>query len=175
MVNDPLTPPDFDHEDQLQRVLTLLRQGPLPAPPAAAVRAAKDLISRHPARMTGPIQHLAETIAVLIFDSRAAPALAGFRGSAADTPLHLIYRTELAEVDLQIQPAHGDAPLTRILAQVESQLPARSAHLLHADTTAAAEAQINSRGIFSFTIAPGRYDLTITLADASIRIPSLEL
>jgi hypothetical protein len=174
VADDPMTThDDFEQDPRIARLLGYLREGPLPSPPPCTIQAAKGLMGTQ-SRPAGMFQQLAETIATLIFDSRTAPALAGFRGGSGE--VHLIYQSEGTEVDIHIErPGLSPASRARVVAQVESEGMPHTAHLQRPDRTSIAEVPIDDRGMFAFDVEPGRYDLTITLDDASIRIPSLEL
>jgi hypothetical protein len=167
--------PEEENEPQLHRLLEHLGEKPLPMPPARVVARAKALLGcRHApeAQAVSFLEQAAVGLARLIFDSRAAPALAGFRGGGPQT--HLVYASDAGEIDLQIRPERGSDKV-HLLGQIESQRMARIAQLHQTETRRLDESPVDDRGMFSFEVPPGHYDLVIVLDGGSVRVPALEL
>jgi hypothetical protein len=180
---------DFDGSPNVKRLIDLLQDGPLPAPPLRVVQRVKGMASPPVAPLHELARSVKEFVAELIYDSRATPALAGFRGAVGAT--HLTYTCEAGEVDIQISRANaGRQGLTRLIGQIETLHTPRLARLRSGQGRDAgdggdgasgggwrtvAETSIDRTGIFTFDAAPGRYDLTISLDQSAITIPSLEL
>ena len=81
------------------------------APPAELVAKAKAIFASSPSEPAASwLDQLQQLIAALVFDSRAQPALAGYRGPA--TTFQLSFECEAANIDLEAEPipSAGTAP-----------------------------------------------------------------
>jgi hypothetical protein len=175
--NEPVTDP------RLKRLLSGLAEQPLPMPPSRAVARAKGLLASSQPRSSGFVEQVIEVVAHLIFDTRATPALAGFRGTASES--HLIYLCNAGEIDIHIHRgsagpssssvAAAEGELVRVLGQVESEHRPHTARLRRPDDTTASQAAVDDRGLFTLEAPPGRYDLMIALDQNTIRVPALDL
>lgn len=172
------TQDNFEDDPRVQRLLGFLRDGPLPRPRAEAIHRAKAIGARNQMQTPGALQQSIEFIAQLIFDSRATPALAGFR--SAINKARLLYATDAGEVEIQIEPPppgqkEAGQELVNILGHVESEQTARAACLHLPDDTPVVEAAIDEHGMFSLAVPSGSYQLTITLDRSTMKISSLDL
>lgn len=160
----------------LTRAFAVARSDDSVAPPESTLAAAKALFRERRARAAPPalLAGLRQMLAALVFDSRAAGALAGVRGSGA--VYQLAFESEVADVDLEVAAAgaemrqlrgqvtaHDDATIQGI-AVVAKGAPDVS-------TTVAPDA----RGTFVVTVKPGRYDLYITIGETKLVVSDLEI
>jgi hypothetical protein len=164
---------EFEGDARFQRLLCYLAEKPLAMPPAHAVARAKALMPTPRQRGPGPVQQAAECIARLIFDSRQAPAMVGFRGTAGDA--HLVYASDVGEIDIQIQQPGAEEHPVRIMAQIETDQMHGSARLCRPDRSIVAEAAVDDRGMFTLEAPAGCYELSITLDGNTVRVPALDL
>ncbi|MCP3905125.1 MAG: hypothetical protein GY715_15985 [Planctomycetes bacterium] len=117
-------------------------------------------------------------LAQLVFDSRAQPAVAGFR--ASPTTVQLAYEWEDGRVDLQITPDSEGSEPRRIVRGQARRTPGSfgSAVLLDtADRTLVVATAIDDHGRFRLSSDTGRYDLVLELDDGrrAVTIGPLEI
>lgn len=120
------------------------------------------------------LEKVRQVIATLVFDSRAQPALAGFRGTSAG--YQLSYETEGGDIDLQVTQSK-DANLWKLTGQValENKNLKGDVTAMFADTGRLAEsANIDEHGRFRLTVPTGSYELHVSLVDRVIVLPELD-
>lgn len=114
--------------------------------------------------------------AKLAFDSRQGYALAGLRGTA-DTYL-LSYRVDGGSLDLQVEPpASLDGRAWQVTGQIELanhlSEPLDIAIIRSGRTVAVATT--DEFGVFAVDVAAGEYDVLVSLNDATIVFPEVEV
>lgn len=116
-------------------------------------------------------------VARLVFDSRSETMLTGVRG--AGNSYHVLFESEVAEVDLQIEPLEEqEGTGWQILGQVGlDEPPSRSPVALvpSGATLPVVEVDADERGLFTLRAKEGRYDLLIHLVSALLIVPELEI
>jgi len=150
------------------------------APPPATLARAKALFAgaRQPTLVEQARDLVAAArrlVAELTFDSwgMLAPGLSGVRGGLAAR--QLVWMSGDVEVDLQISPAQPEGAWS-LLGQVAMPESGKaSVTLLDAGGAAAARAEADPYGMFELAAPAGRYDLTVTLPDAVLVLPGLEV
>ncbi len=152
-------------------------------PPADVVAKAKRIFAgaqSDPA--LGWLARLEQFIAELVFDSRAEPALAGYRGAAMT--FQLSFECELASVDLEAEPlvdgnAVGpDESQWRIMGQVDLRQPDSLIELaLVEQGTGAkvADTVADEHGMFALEVKAGRYDLLLRVGDKVVVLRNIEI
>ena len=152
--------------------------------PAAAMTRAKDLFARFGPRpavaeRTSPLAGLRRLVAAITFDSTAGAGLAGARG--AGQAYTLVYSSDVAEVELQVEPTPGSA--TRGEWQIMGQITPREetgpevvrVGLAAPGGEPEAWVDADEHGYFSLLTTPGRYDILIALPAALLSLPSLDV
>ena len=152
--------------------------------PAAAMTQAKDLFARFGpspavAERPSPLAGLRRLVAAISFDSTAGAGLAGARG--AGEAYTLVYSSDVAEVELQVEPLSGSA--TRGEWQIMGQIAPRhesGPEVVRVGLAAPGgepDVWINAdeHGYFSFLTTPGRYDILIALPAALLSLPALDV
>lgn len=119
-------------------------------------------------------------IAHLLYDSRAAPALAGLRGQA--TSFQMTWRlAQDAGIELDLQAELTDTPAGeqwQVVGQVTSREPlgSLSVNLCHTgSSTAVQSVNADARGSFVLRVAPGPYDLHLHMPDGHAVVPDIRL
>lgn len=116
-----------------------------------------------------------EYLCRLVRDTLTEPALAGFRGTTESR--HIRFECDIAEVDLQVSPTHGEtrrtvrgqvAPLTD---GVVSQIGWRST----LTGTAAQQVPADESGMFVLECPVGVYELTARIGDQLVRVPPINV
>jgi hypothetical protein len=128
-----------------------------------------------------PFAAVRRLIAVLSFDGRAQPAIAGLRGAAEG--YHLAYVSESIEVDLDVAPddraaARGLTDQWSVMGQVAGtgQVGATSIALAEPGTLEpVVETVSDAAGIFTINAPGGTYDLLVSLPDGLLILPRLTL
>lgn len=110
------------------------------------------------------------TIAQIHFDSGLSPRPAGLR-SARAVERQLLYVAEPYEIDLRLLPGRADWTLA---GQVLGPAAGGSAELLGEGAAASAELSELCEFVLA-AVPPGRYLLTLTLADTDLIISDLDL
>lgn len=147
------------------------------APSPALLARAKAIFPRRGREAVGPLASLRRVVATLGFDSRGGLALAGYRGGGA-AGYQLAYESDAGDVDLRFEPDADPAALWRLLGQVglDNETPGVRVALAEAGSASpAVEAAADPHGVFSAEVAPGTYELTITLPTAVVVVPDLEV
>ena len=119
------------------------------------------------------VRAAARLVDELTFDSWGvlAPGLSGVRGGLGAR--QLVWMSGDIEVKLQISPAQAEGPGT-LLGQVAGSEPeTASVALVDEAGAATARADADPYGMFELAAPAGRYDLTVTLADAVLVLPGL--
>jgi len=120
---------------------------------------------------------LKRLVASLVFDGRAAPAMAGLRG--ATTAYVLRYSLDGLDVDLEIEPIAGDEHgRWQVTGQIDGPEPAGALALAFAESGSrrpAGDVRTDEDGMFFAELAAGSYDLLIQLADSLVVVPDVEV
>ena len=151
------------------RSLAALAADRTPGPPEAVVQRAFTLVPRLPAKPS-----LWEQVgAVLVFDSRAQPVLAGVR-DAGGSAFKLLFESGETSVDLFCEPERGE---WRIAGQVLSPTPLQGGWSVSASSGEhRAETEADALGEFRLpALPPGQYELTVRGAEREILLPGVEL
>ena len=126
------------------------------------------------------LEPLRRRVAQLVFDSRAQPALAGFRGGTSD--YQLTYDSEMGRVELRVSPAERVAlKAWRVRGQVTPEQHREggafgSVILLTPGTTdALAVAELDQYGRFKIDSDGGTYDLAVRCGDEAMIAPNLQI
>ncbi|HMQ15545.1 MAG TPA: hypothetical protein PKC49_06170 [Phycisphaerae bacterium] len=168
--------------DRLERVVACLRRDDSVAPTPRAVALARDVFAQMrpaEARDRGAwLQRLGDFVATLTYDSRTQAALVGFRGGAETYQLSFAHPS--AEVDLEVEAPPERNAQRRVTGQVHVLEAGAGAVtsldvLLMNEGVAVARASGDPQGLFTLTVPPGRYDLVIDLAAATVVIADVEL
>jgi hypothetical protein len=153
---------------------------PIENPPAETIARAKALFSE--IRRTKPASEglwskLQRVIADLTFDSRPQAALAGLRG--ASTSYQLSFQSELGEVDMEVEaPSPAHATTWRIMGQISATEGQRADVIALASSGSFApfaSAVVDEHGVFTLSTSPGKYDVLISMQDALMVVPGIEL
>jgi anti-sigma factor RsiW len=170
--------PAAEYVARVREVLETMRTDDSQAPTSAAVRSA--LAALVPQR--GPValawlEQAKRIVARLVFDTRAEPALAGFRGGGTD--YRLGYDSDEGRVDVRITPEAGTARgRWRVRGQVTTRQGAgvNSVALVTAGTTRAVTIALPDRhGQFRLEVPSGVYDLVAELATGALIAPDLDI
>ncbi len=165
--------------DLFRDLARVVKAAPMEAAPIGAVAAAKAIMApaaTRPslaARLGDLLRDIDAAVASLLFDSRAQPALAGVRG--AGVAFQLAYRTDLADIDLHLDPEaglndDGAAIRWRMMGQVSSPDGAGGFSVVltpAGEDTIVTDATADDRGRFELDVAPGCFDLYVT-SDAGV-------
>ncbi|MHC4949075.1 MAG: hypothetical protein ACYTG1_12590 [Planctomycetota bacterium] len=151
------------------------------APPAAATARAKAIFEPRPDARPDLLARLGEIVATLVFDSRAQPATAGYRGRTDD--FQLAFRSPEGEIDLEARrtgPAEraGAGPEWRLLGQVSTgrDHPTIAVALVPAGTgDVTTHADGDEHGVFTLDADPGRYDIVVRVDDTAIVLQDIEI
>lgn len=154
----------------LERLIALAREASFEEPPPEAVRRARALLAgRRPARQGPRPLH-----ALLRFDSAFNMPAFGLRAAAA-SERQILLDADGYVIDLRVTPAGEQLAITgQILADAGIPAAPATAELLGARGQASAD--LNELNEFALpAVRPGHYTLTITLGDAVIVVPGLDL
>ncbi len=153
------------------------------APPAELVAKAKAIFATSPSELAATwLDHLQQLIADLVFDSRAQPALAGYRGPA--TTFQLSFECDAANIDLEAEPIVGvgatpsEPAQWRIMGQVDWQgasSPAQIAMVDPGTENRVAEAIADEHGMFNLEAPAGRYDVLVQVDDKVVVLRNIEI
>lgn len=125
------------------------------------------------------LEQLRRRVAKLMFDSRAQPALAGFRGGSSS--YQLAYHSDLGRVELRVSPPQRPAQHAwRVRGQVTAGQrdggELGSVALLTPGTShALAVVELDQHGRFKFDTQCGRYDLAVQFGAEALIAPNLEI
>jgi hypothetical protein len=163
------------NEQDLERLLNdaLAEPGP---PDHVLARARKLMPSTAGATLATWIERARTILAEIRIDTRAQPALAGFRNAA--THFQLLATSGPAEVFIQVVPMPGSGAPLCLRGQLDSPAAEQSdrpvAAVSQADGTVVALARSGHDGSFELRLRPGCYDLAIGL-DPPFLVPGLDL
>jgi anti-sigma factor RsiW len=153
---------------RLRDVVETMREMDVAAPPRATVRRVLAAFARCGTRSgAGWLARVQWFVAELVFDSRAQPALAGYRGSLATR--QMAYDSPYGRIDLQILPRDRGAAgeRCRVRGQVTLHEDAAFGAVTLCDDTGgagvAAETIPDRHGRFTMDVAAGAYDLLVEL------------
>jgi hypothetical protein len=156
---------------RLRTIVDLLRTDDWALPPAAARRRVLGLFrqqTRGPAP-TGWLAAARTVVARLVFDGRAEPALAGFRGLADDG--HLTWDSDLGRVDLRIAPGARAGAAWRLRGQIASVAEATMVSLRpHGSVDPCARSTVDAHGRFRLDATAGAYDLVIEFTKEDVAL-----
>lgn len=116
----------------------------------------------------------------LLWDSRLQPGLQGVRAAGQPTTYRLLYATEVAEIELLVEPTGPDRRLEGDLLPLDTgglELPALVQMVRNTDLSLVAEQEITAQGRFSLeNILPAAYSLTLTpRLGPALTIPEIEI
>jgi hypothetical protein len=148
------------------------------APPADVVAKARLMFGKlHERQRRSWIDGLRKVVARLVYDSRLQPALAGYR--SAQQTVQLSYSAESVTVDLQLeQPVEGVDAGRNLMGQISQSTPGPRlcVRLFASDSaTVVQECPADDHGMFSLTVAAGRYDMAICADQWVVVIPDLQV
>lgn len=153
--------------------------------PVAAMERAKDLFARFGPRpapteeRTSPLAALRRMVASITFDGAGGVGLAGARGTG--DAFTLAYSSEVAEVDLQVEPVAGPdgSGQWRIMGQITPRDDPDAAGVRVGLAVPGGEPEAwvasDAHGYFALQAAPGRYDIQIALPAVLLSLPSLDV
>ena len=163
--------------DQIRAILHVFATDDSVEPPETVVQRLKALY-RAPQQAEAPgwLAAARELLARLVFDSRIAPAVAGFRGG--DDAFQLSYESEAGEVDLECEPTlDAQRHAWRIMGQVTPRGPQPVRRVLVVPQGSAqpvAEVPVDADGVFTVQADPGAYTLYIEIDGQVITLPGIE-
>lgn len=161
----------------LKRLIETMRSDDSIAAPAALVTEAKAIFKPKPAAsVLDWLSDLGRAVATVVFDSRAQPALAGFRRSATTNEFTLSFELGETEVDLQIT-APTDDQLGRIRGQIHMMPPFAGCEvaLIGAGGELVAQAKPDGEGMIVLEAPRGTYQLLIRTADRVAELPGITI
>lgn len=165
----------------IRRLRTIVRtlrtdaEGPSRALIDAAIRLRRP---RSPGLVERLLSNLKTTLAALVHDSRATPALAGFR--SVQEIVEVAYSAESAEIEMRCEPvAAAGVETWRVIGQVTlaDGIPGSAVLQFAAteDDAELVEAPVDPAGMFSADLKGGCYDVVLRIGDRAVVIPELEL
>jgi anti-sigma factor RsiW len=172
------SPADAARLARIRATLATMRGDDSVAPSREALILAK-AIFRHgqDARRTHWWQRLEQVVATLVHDSRAQPALAGYRG--VGDAVQLSYESELADIDLELSPSGTQEHAAwTVMGQVSARPPAAIVSVVLVSRSqggAQIEIEPDEHGLFTLRADAEEYDLFIRIADKVIALPDLNL
>jgi hypothetical protein len=169
---------DAERVARLRTVIKTMRADDTLAPPNEPLDRAKAIFK--PSRSSAwrsLRRQLEAVVASLVYDSRAQPALAGYRG--AGDVVQLSYESEIADVDLELSPTGAQAGATwLVMGQISPhEMRARPvvALLSPSDESFCMEIAPDEHGVFTLQSASGEYELVIRFADRVVVFPDVNL
>lgn len=143
--------------DQIRGMIATLREGALAAPSAHAISKAMDIWQQQQRPSVGAwLADAADRIMGVVFDSGAAPALAGFRG--ASDSRHLTFSQEGIEIDLLVETEEGRAI---IRGQVAGAKALEAGAFAPGTDSLLARALADDGGGFCLDLEPAACDLRV--------------
>lgn len=163
--------------DAIRRVVDAAREDDgASAPPAARLRARPLLGQRRTAWLRWLDDAIVSTVRA-VFDSRATPALAGFRGGAET--VQLAYESDHGRLDLSVGGSAAPAESRSVRGQVTPAGDATPGLVMAVDEQRAivGVAHADEHGEFAFAAPIGTVELIVELDDgrAAMRVPHLEI
>ncbi len=123
------------------------------------------------------LQDLEQVVASLIFDSRAQPALVGYRGGS--DVVQLSFETEVASIDLELTSAGAVRDMTwTVMGQIsphDTELQLVVVLVSQTDDTIWVEVETDEHGVFTLQSPPGMHKLLIRFADRLVVLPNISL
>ena len=171
------SPADAARLKRIRTLIDTMRTDDSVAPPAAALARAKALFRAESRPVWRDwLAALEEAVARLVSDSRAQPALAGFR--SAGGAVQLTFESDTLEVDLELIPPSTDETRWTILGQLSSEEPIANtpvALVSERDAHTGSDAEADEHGVFKLQADPGEYELMIRLPQRLVRIPGITI
>ncbi len=153
---------------KLRDVVDTIRVMDVAAPPRSSVRRVLAAFARRGIRSgAGWVARVQWFVAELVFDSRAQPAIAGYRGSHSTR--QIAFDSPCGRIDIQILPRDGGAEVEkwRLRGQVTLHEDAAFGAVTLCDDAGGvgvvAEAIPDRHGRFTLDVAAGTYDLMVEL------------
>jgi len=164
--------------EAIRQVVAMMKDDNSVAPPPRTVARALGLLAeQRPSALAAWLAGGRRVVARLIGDTRAQPALAGFRGQREG--FHHAYDCETAMLDLGIAPeGQGVDSSWRVRGQVTSKdgSQANSAVLVRPATGEAVAAAVpDDRGHFRLVVPAGSYDLFVGLRWNTLVVPGVDI
>lgn len=160
-----------------RRVVDVARADDSVAPPPATMQAAQALFREQQARrQTNWLANLKRLVADLVADTRLQTARVGLRGGPAT--YQLSYESDLADVDLEIERPPTPTQPWRLRGHVSPHGVQRAeAVALTACGTfePLTLAEPDEHGTFALTTASGRFDVFVSLREAVLVLPAVEV
>lgn len=158
---------------ELEQIAAFLREEGGVIPPASVVeRAKRELARLKPGIANRFAEGVRSFLASLDFDSRFAPAAAGFRG--VSEVAQVAFTAEPCEIDLELQTGEGGR--TALRGQVSSDDPAGwSLSFVDAAGGVAGAVEAGPDGSFRVELGPGRYTIELTRGDVRVEAGPLPL
>ncbi len=164
--------------ERIRSAIQSMRTDDSTAPSADAIARAKAVFRPLPdTRRESWWNRLERVVAVLVFDGRAQPARAGYRGG--EGVVQLSYESDAADVDLElVPPASADESTWTLMGQIAPHAP--TVHLTVAlvsqsGAAASVEVGVDEQGMFTLRSDPGTFDLMIRVGDKVIVLPDVRL
>ncbi len=174
------TPRDREVVQRFRAVSQTLRADDTVAPPEASIRDARELFARRLAnreQQPGLIESALRFIAELVYDSRTHLATAAVRGAA--TAYQLSFESEQADIDLEIEPPAEVDAVCRVTGQVSPHEEGAAVMAVsfsrEGSDEVLASVEPNEHGEFTAMVPPGLCVLMVTLSNATIVIPDVEV
>ncbi len=161
---------------RLRAVLGAMRSDDTTMPSREVIERARQLAGAASPRDASILGAVRTLIASLVYDSRVAPALAGFRG-AGHSPRHMVYRCEAGQLDLSVTGPHSPAQAWNVRGQFEGAREDSCVTVLAhpRDGGADGEASAPAGGDFVLALSSGQYDLDIRVGETVFRVECLDL
>jgi len=161
-------PPCRRRADELGATVAALAQGPLPAPPRAAVRAVKRSYRR--AQWAWALRRAAEWVGELVYDQRVAP-VAALRSGPGETR-RLLWAFGEHELDACVTATGHGADLLGQVSPASGDADAEGEVLLYRDGKVLHRVALAEGGRFTFRgLAPGTYALAGTVDGHDFALP----
>jgi hypothetical protein len=161
----------------IEGILAAVAQGPLPEPTAEALARAISIPETAPRPRRRESTRQRWSLARLVPDAFARPAMAGVRGGP--TAQRFLYETEMAHLDLEVATAPGDAERRRLTGQLVIEGSPQSGDVLAVlwrESYIAARAIGDELGVFVLDdVAPGSYRLEVLSPTTGHSVRVMEL
>ncbi len=118
---------------------------------------------------------LQSVIATLVFDGRATPMVAGYRG--VGTRGHITYATNLAELDLELSEHGGDEGQIDVRGQIQAEQGRADevAFVFLRDPDRIVSVIPDERGLFRLSLLPGAYSVHCRLGSVTMDVPEIHI
>jgi hypothetical protein len=160
---------------RIQSAAALLQTGTLADPPASTVQRALRLMGAAPAQAASWFDRVSDVVASLVFDSKATPTLAGFRGTGSIATRHMTFDSSAGEVDLEIRAPGPGAVAFQITGQIAASGADRATRVgfIEIGSTTSGETSVDDRGRFQFEVEAGVWDLRLAVGEETLALPRL--